>query len=222
MGTSHRELGWRAVMGGHGTGVWDWGTLTPGGVGMGSGMGCRTLSGSAAEGLGQGTMPGEAVVRGAGVGGTDEGNPRLWHGGQSRAGPAVPCRVSPSGDPARRILAAALPFQRLNLPLRAMLCQVEKSQNKAARSTKTPPVLRGASGENRLGWGTGSDTHTCGGICSHLIPADRRSDPTRSRLSPRRAECPGAPGGPQGQRHSGRCGGNGGWAGRGEGSASWK
>lgn len=82
---------------------------------------------------------------------TIRGSEPCWHRCPQHGGPGGPaaCRVLPWGDPARRILAPALPFQRLNLPLRAMLCQVEKSQNKAAWSTKTPPPC----GREQIGLG---------------------------------------------------------------------
>lgn len=96
----------------YGTGGWDWGT--------GGGWDGALMRGAPGGGMGV-----TAVLAPL--------SPARWP-----LSPAL-CRVSPSGDPARRILAPALPFPRLNLPLRAMLCQVEKSQNKAARSTKTPP-----------------------------------------------------------------------------------
>lgn len=122
-------------------------------------------------------------------------------------GPA-PCRVLPSADPARRILAPALPFQRLNLPLRAMLCQVEKSQNKAARSTETPPPC----GTQIEGRGTGV-TRTA--RCHRGNPFL----PARSLLGT--APSPQRPGAPEGTGHGWRdkaaasgellgwCGGNG-------------
>lgn len=102
-------------------------------------------------------------------------------------GPA-PCRVLPSADPARRILAPALPFQRLNLPLRAMLCQVEKSQNKAAPSTKTPPPC----GTQIEGRGTGV-TRTA--RCHRGNPFL----PARSLLGT--APSPQRPGAPEGTGH---------------------
>lgn len=137
------------------------------------------------------------VGRGTGV---PQPLPTAELGAQSCPGPPVPARwpqrpgwVLPWADPARRILAPTLPFQRLNLPLRAMLCQVEKSQNKAAQSTKNASTLRG----NRLSWGTRSDRDTF--VCpqgesapTSLIPA-RGANPTRSQLSP------GAPKGLEGQ-----------------------
>lgn len=134
------------------------------------------------------------VGRGTGV---PQPLPTAELGAQSCPGPPVPARwpqrpgwVLPWADPARRILAPTLPFQRLNLPLRAMLCQVEKSQNKAAQSTENASTLRG----NRLSWGTRSDrdTFVCpqGGICSHQPHPSQRSQShpvTAQSWSPQRA-----------------------------------